>query len=101
MKLNEKQIAALESKGFNRWTKGNMDRLYINATMLGLELDYYKTGNISSAYWKGERISNRQGGNYKYAKTYIDIATGKVISTIDTLREEAETLMNEVLDEVA
>lgn len=99
MKLNEMQIAALEAKGFNRWTKGTMDRLYINANMLGLELDYYKTGNISSAYWQGERISNRQGGAYKYAKTYINIETGNVHGSIDALREAAEALMQETLSE--
>lgn len=98
--LNEMQITALESKGFNRWTKGTMDRLYINACMLGLELSYYKTGNISSAYWQGEQISNRQGGAYKFAKTYIDITTGRVFSTIDTLKDAAESLKNEVLDAI-
>ena len=34
MALTEKRIAALEEKGFNRWTKGNYDRLYINASDL-------------------------------------------------------------------
>lgn len=96
MKLNDKQIAALEGKGFKRWTKGSMDRLYIDATEMGLELTYYKTGNVSSATWQGEQISNSQGRAYKYAKTYIDVTTGEVISTNDTLREAAEAILSEV-----
>lgn len=97
--LNEKMIAALEKKGFNRWTKGSMDRLYINATLLGLELEYYKTGNISSAYLNGERISNSRGYEYKAAKTYIDIATGKVFSTKDALKDAAQEILDAVVNE--
>lgn len=100
MTLTEKTIAALEAKGFNRWTKGNMDRLYINATHLGLELTYYKTGNISSAYMNGERISNAQGYRYKAAKTYIDIQTGEVHSDRDDLKEAAQELLNSVDDTI-
>lgn len=99
MKLNEMQITALEGKGFNRWTKGNMDRLYINADALGLEVERYNTGNVSSAYWQGERISNSRGSAMLYAKTYIDIATGKLVGTHDLLREAAEILMNNTLAE--
>lgn len=94
--LNEKMIKALEEKGFNRWTKGNYDRLYVNATTLGLECSYYKTGNISSAYWCDERISNSQGYRLKAAKTYIDVKTGKLHSDHDWLREKANEILAEV-----
>lgn len=97
--LNEKMIAALEAKGFNRWTKettkGTMDRLYIDATKLGLELDYYKTGNIKWAAFNGETISNSRGYGYKNAKTYIDVATGKVYSDKADLKEAAQALLDE------
>lgn len=99
--LNEKIIKALEAKGFNRWTKGNYDRLYINAKELGLECTYYKTGNISSAYFNGEQISNSQGYRYKAAKTYIDVNTGKVRSDYPTLQDSAEHLLNEAEQECA
>ena len=98
--LNEKLIAALEAKGFNRWTKGNMDRLYINATKLGLELGYYKTGNIKWAEFKGEMISNSRGYSYKAAKTYIDIATGKVYSEKTDLKEAAQEILDETMNEI-
>ena len=98
MKLNEKQIAALEEKGFRRWTKGSMDRLYINAETLGLELDYYNSGNICSATYRGERISHRRGGNMKAAKTYIDIETGELHATDWTLQQDAQQLYDETLE---
>lgn len=100
MRLNEKQIAALENKGFKRWTKGTMDRLYINADTLGLEVERYKTGNVSSAYYRGERISNSRGREMVYAKTYIDIATGKLTSGNWTLEQDAQQLYDETLEEL-
>ena len=67
--MTEQMIAELEAKGFKRWTKGNLDRLYINAAQLGLVCQYYKTGNIRHAEFNGESISNSQGYRYKSALT--------------------------------
>ena len=92
MKLDEAKVKELEQLGFKRWTKGNMDRLYINATQLGLDCEYYKTGNISGADFKGERISNSEARRMKAAKTYIDIQTGRVLSDNETLKLAAQKL---------
>ena len=59
------KINELENKGFKRWTKGNLDRLYINATQLGLECDYYKTGNVRSAWFNGDHVSNSEACRMK------------------------------------
>jgi hypothetical protein len=75
--LNEKMIMKLEDAGFKRWTKGDYDRLYIDATACGLECDTYKSGNISSATFNGESISNARAGRMKAMKMYVDIATGE------------------------
>ena len=91
--LSDKVIAELEKQGFNRWTKGAMDRLYVNASMLGLDCTYYNTGNISSADFCGEHISNSQARKMKAAKTYIDIKTGKAHSDSYTLECKAEELL--------
>ena len=99
--LNEQTIKALEAKGFKRWTKGNYDRLYINAEALGLECEYYKTGNISSSSFKGERISHSQAYRYKAAKTYIDVATGNLLGTSPTLKEAAQEIVDSVFKEGA
>ena len=87
--MTENRITELTNKGFKRWTKGNLDRLYINASQLGLECQYYHTGNISSATFRGEHISNSQAYRYKAAKTYIDIKTDRVMSDYDVLADAA------------
>lgn len=76
--LTAETIAKYEAAGFKRWTKGSMDRLYVNATTLGLEVSYYKTGNVSSAKWQGERISNADARRLLSSKVWVDIATGEL-----------------------
>lgn len=98
MKLNEKQIAALEEKGFRRWTKGSMDRLYINAETLGLEIERFKTGNVCSAYYRGEKVSNKRGSEMAAAKTYIDIETGELHATNWTIEQDAQQLYDETME---
>lgn len=67
-------IEALEKKGFSRWSKGNMDRLYFNIQKSGhMDVDYYKTGNISYASVDGEEISHRFAGQILSVKCFIDL----------------------------
>lgn len=78
--MKQETIKNLEDKGFKRWTKGNMDRMYINSAQLGLICTYYKTGNISSATFGGDEISNSRARSMKGAKTFIDLNTDTVYS---------------------
>ena len=87
MEQTKKTIEELEELGFKRWTKGNMDRMYIDARNLGLEVDYYKTGNVCAATFDGYRISNCEARRLLAAKTYIDLKTGKVHSNHRWLAE--------------
>jgi hypothetical protein len=77
-KLNENVIKSLEAKGFNRWQKNGKDRLYINCTDYGCEFEYYNTGNIRSASFNGERISNADGRRFKATKAYVDVEAGEI-----------------------
>lgn len=79
-RITDEQIEALQGMGFRRWTKYGKDRLYANAEAIGLELDYYKTGNISDAMLNGEQISNCKARKILSAIDggYIDILTGKI-----------------------
>lgn len=90
--LQDDMIKVYEDLGFKRWTKGNYDRLYISAEQLGLDCDYYKTGNISGAEFQGKHISNSEAYRMKAAKTYIDIKTGKLRSDNWTLEQAARVL---------
>jgi len=75
-------IETMTAIGGRRWQKGGSDRVYLNsfATVPGLELDRYKSGNISYAALDGERISNAEGGRLATAvdAVYLDAADGKV-----------------------
>lgn len=97
--MTDKMIAKLESKGARRWSKGSADRLYFRATMLGLELAYYKTGNIRDASFRGRGLSNSEGGRYKAASTYVDLKTGEVVSDYDCLADAARELIAAVQEE--
>lgn len=97
--LTEVQIKNLEEKGFSRWTKGDYDRLYINAGKLVLECGYYNTGNIRSASFDGESISNSRARRMKAAKTFVDVRTGRVYSDDDLLREAAADLVYDAVNE--
>lgn len=74
------RIEELTKMGFNRWTKNGMDRMYINATTLGLICTYRKSGSISCAEFRGEYISNSEGYRLKAAKTYIDLNHKRIVS---------------------
>lgn len=72
--MTTKDIEALEKKGFRRWTKGNKDRLYFNIEKSGyMDVDYYKTGNVRSAYLNGERISNAEAYRLMSVKCFINL----------------------------
>lgn len=89
---NVKTVEELEDLGFKRWTKGTMDRMYIDAKNLGLEVGYYNTGNVRWAEFEGSSISNAEARRLLGAKTYIDLKTNKVHSTHSWLAEPAAKL---------
>lgn len=75
-------IETMTAIGGRRWQKNGHDRVYLNdfATVPGLELDHYKSGNISGAWLDDEKVSNAEGGRLATAvdKVYYDAADGKV-----------------------
>lgn len=76
--MTDAQIAKYEAKGFKRWTKGNMDRLYINVTDLGLVADYYKSGNVCGGEWQGEGVGSSATKRLLASKVYVDVKTGEL-----------------------
>jgi len=66
----------------HRWTKYDFDRFYFNPKELKImKLSYYNTGNIFSASYNGESVSNsfaRRVVNDLEGKFYLDIVTGKL-----------------------
>ncbi|MBR3318749.1 MAG: hypothetical protein IKG21_13105 [Atopobiaceae bacterium] len=76
--LTAETIAKFEAAGFRRWTKGRFDRLYIDTKLLGLEVEYYNTGNVRNATWCGESISNSDGRRFLASKVFVDVQTGEL-----------------------
>jgi hypothetical protein len=87
------RIDELTKMGFNRWTKNGMDRMYINASVLGLICTYRKSGSISCAEFRGEGISNSEGYRLKAAKTYIDLNQNRIVSDSARLAAAAADLI--------
>ena len=100
--FTDDEIKTLTDRGFKRWTKklsnGKvMDRLYIKPEYLGLELTRYKSGNISSATFNGERISNSEARRIEGTKCYVDIATKEVVCDREDLKQAAQEVVDNVL----
>jgi hypothetical protein len=99
--ITETAIAKLETKGFNRWTRGSHDRLYINPQSYGCEFAYYNTGNIKHATFRGEDISNAEGRRFKASKVYIDVKTGELhIQTTTDYEDEIRKAVEAIIAEV-
>ena len=75
----------LVSLGGKYWEKGNFKRVYFNfevlLKVLGIEVDYYNTGNICSIYVGDEKWSNCQGKKLldalRTSKVFYDLVTGE------------------------
>ena len=100
--FTDDEIKTLTDSGFNRWTKklpnGKvMDRLYIKPEYLGLELTRYKSGNISSATFNGETISNSEARRIEGTKCYVDVATKEVVCDREDLKQAAQEVIDDAL----
>lgn len=98
-KLSEKQIEKMEANGFNRWTKGDYDRMYFNIEDTdAMDVERYNTGNISYAELNGKEISHAEAGRILAVKAYVDVATGEVV--VNGHNEEAEEIVKEEIEKV-
>ena len=75
---SREDIIAELTKKYGRWTKKGTngkvyDRIYFNATDLGMEVEYYRSGNISSAAIDGEHVSNCEARRIIGSKAYFDL----------------------------
>lgn len=100
--FTDDEINTLTDMGFKRWTKklpnGKvMDRLYIKPEYLGLELTRYKSGNISSATFNGETISNSEAKRIEGTKCYVDVATKEVVCDREDLKQAAQEVVDDAL----
>lgn len=80
--MNTNQIDQLKKLG-TEWTKNEMCRIYFDnlPKWNGLNAKYYNSGNISSATFRGEEISNTTARGYEHkfdqCKLWFDLNTGE------------------------
>lgn len=81
--MTAEQLVAV---GGSEWQRGDKHRVYFNdlASLYGLEVNRYDTGNISGARLNGEKISNGQArqllNTLQMAKLWWDVPTGKFLT---------------------
>jgi Homeodomain-like domain len=86
----------IEAIGGNRWRKNGMDRVYLDsnvwAALIGLEIGYYNSGNISWAQLNGEDISNGRARDILgcIGKVYWDSIDGRIHITVYRNRYSGE-----------
>lgn len=93
----------------NEWRAGDKHRIYFNylETYIDLDVNYYKTGNVSAATLAGERISNSEARRLLWrlreTKVWFDLNTNQwdfkgdaelgpeIITNIEAFVAEQET----------
>lgn len=104
-------ITKLVEMGGNEWKKGDHHRVYFNNAnkLIGLSVQRYGTGNVSSAKLDGETISNSYSRKIEGEKVYFD-AVAKVwvspsgndeVLKLISVEEEVETVIEETVEDVA
>lgn len=101
--MNKEQIIEkLESMGASRWTKYGKDRIYFNRNEFiknaGFSYYTYKSGNISSAYVNGIKVSNAEGYRIlsSFESVFLNLESMKLESRDfinDNVREMIEAAM--------
>lgn len=90
--MTNEMIQKLMVKGAKRWTKGNMDRLYINISTLD---EYYKANREKMEAIDIMRVPSFYGNRYERQnmKMFVDVKTGELViqnNSAEQLRTVAE-----------
>lgn len=78
--MNKYNVEKIREIG-NEWIKGEHHRIYINnySDLIGLSVNHYGTGNISSASLNGEKISNTRAKKLLGGTVFYDIKTDRIV----------------------
>lgn len=78
---NQQSIGNVDPEKYGKiWEKNGQKRLYLDPKKMGLNLGYYKTGNIKDSDINGEAISHSEARKILGGaeKAYIDLNTGEI-----------------------
>lgn len=99
--MTEEMIKNLiEKKGFKRWTKGDNDRLYIQAWQLPFVKTNWKKNGKKILSLFGEELSYTKSSQLNHAQFYIDVKTGEAVTSIEwaKTKEEFENFVKGLLN---
>ena len=99
--MTEEMIKNLiEKKGFKRWTKGDKDRLYIQAYELPFVKTNWKKNGKKTLSLFGEELSYTKSSQLNHAQFYIDVKTGEAVTSIEwaKTKEEFENFVKGLLN---
>lgn len=86
------------------WTSSRgMVRTYVNewAELIGLDVAFYKSGNVSSAALNGKGISNAEANRIQCAKVWIDEAGAIHVDGLASRTLTADVIREAVAAELA
>lgn len=79
----------LEALGLKHWIKGDFDRIYIDdedlKAVFGLEIEYYKTGNIKRVTLNGDKLSNNKAYELLRNRIYFDCKANKFNTVLECI----------------
>ncbi len=97
------KLACLEKIGGNAWATPDRSKIrsYLNVDVMakatGLDVNFYNTGNVSSATLDGEKISNAQASKmlsrFNYTKLWYDDGDGKFHFKGEISRDEFKDIV--------
>lgn len=95
----DEKLQTLINAGGKLWEKNGMSRIYFNASLIGLDISRYKTGNISSATLNGDSISNSEAGRIEMIKIWFDAKDGQFhTSDLSGLRSSSREAVQSFID---
>jgi hypothetical protein len=90
-----------------RWTKDGHDRVYFNdlRELFGLRVSRFNTGNVSSASWKGAKISNNEAtailSALQFGQLWFDVSHNRYVWRIaDCRRHKGDKLAKAIVSEI-
>lgn len=89
MTLSDYHLRKLNEYGFRRWTRDDMDRMYISAADLGFDYLESSSGEIELARFQGRDVGHRVARRMHEAKTFLDLNTMTVHSPFPDLARQA------------
>lgn len=98
-------LLGLGAKAWKHPESGEI-RIYLNRIsddLLGIEKDFYKTGNLQSFSWRGHQTSNCQGKRIMTALdgAYYEVKTGQIITNRWADRDTADTVKAALAEAIA